>query len=222
LLLSALWGVACDDDDVTRTDTPGGAGNAGAPTGGSGGSGGATAGAGGSSGAAAGGSAGQGQAGDGGSMCVVDTLARYCAVEACPSLGDAPTALRTSNGSFRAQVILQDSCAAPDGSPRIRVVASYDVQLARALIYDAVSKQLVAASVYDDLGGCGMPTFDEAIGDARGFYGEYAPDCGAEWRFDLPGACPPRPAPLGADAGDAGDAGAESADAGVYQCILVQ
>ena len=155
------------------------------------------------------------------SSCVVGTLERYCA------LGDGycPTSYSEARAKAREQVlalpsllVLQQACAAPDGSARVRVSGVY-ASLSRSYIFDPATERLVSVQIYDDAGGCtnGDPGF--GFGTLRGFYGADLPGCSFNYA-DVPSECPLPPdwrSP--SDAGTESDAGT---DAGTrpYECLL--
>src|SRR5262245_1042678 len=180
LLLAALLGLACGSTDGTILLQPA-AGAAGSGSGGSAGVGGSS-GAGGTGGATEPRDAGPDANPDGsssGRSCVVGPLERYCALgsASCPATyAGARAKLREGFGAFGPRLILQQACAAPDGSARVRVSGVYP-SLSLSYIYDAATEQLVSVQIYDDRGGCfaGERVDDDNFGSIHGFYGEDLP-----------------------------------------------
>jgi hypothetical protein len=233
--------AACGSTDAGPLLRPlagaGGEGSAGSAGKGGSGSAGASGGVGGSSGSAGGSDTAPQDAGldatsDAASerSCVVGSLEAYCAVEDehCPaSYTEARSEL--SDGSSGGHcVVLQQFCAAPDGSQRVRV-SELCGSGSLSYIFEPTTQQLVSVHLYDDTGKCSASRdpSDGRFGSDPGFYGEDLPNCALDYAHYVPPAqCDLPPDFRNLDAGalrrDVIDAGADagSFENGVYECVL--
>jgi hypothetical protein len=149
--------------------------------------------------------------------CALSSIEEYCQrrLNDCPSLADARFSLRARPFENTPRRIVQRSCTAADGSPRISVGAG-SWNWSKTFIYDAQTQQLLGVTVTDDTGCHGrMYLNEDNFGSVPGYYGEKSRDCG----FVVPKECGWSGGPLDVDAGpvDGGDAGQDLRN---NECIL--